>query len=32
MSMDALLIEHMMNPKNYGSLEGSDAEGIGKKP
>ena len=32
MSMDALLIEHMMNPKNYGSLEGSDAEGIGKNP
>ena len=32
MSMDAMLIEHMMNPKNYGSLEGSDAEGIGKNP
>jgi len=32
MSMDARLIEHMMNPKNYGSLENPDAEGIGKNP
>ena len=32
MSMDARLIEHMMNPKNYGSLEASDAQGIGKNP
>jgi len=32
MSMDAKLIEHMMNPKNYGNLEASDAEGIGKNP
>ena len=32
MSMDAQLIEHMMNPKNYGSLENPDAEGIGKNP
>lgn len=32
MSMDAQLIEHMMNPKNYGSLAFSDAEGIGKNP
>ena len=32
MSMDAQLIEHMMNPKNYGSMEASDAEGIGKNP
>jgi len=32
MSMDAHLIEHMMNPKNYGSLEAADAEGIGKNP
>jgi len=32
MSMDARLIEHMMNPKNYGTLEASDAEGIGKNP
>ncbi len=32
MSMDARLIEHMMNPKNYGSMEYSDAQGIGKNP
>jgi len=32
MSMDARLIEHMMNPKNYGHLEAADAEGIGKNP
>jgi len=32
MSMDTQLIEHMMNPKNYGSLEGSDTQGIGKNP
>ena len=32
MSMDAQLIEHMMNPKNYGPLEGTDAQGIGKNP
>ena len=32
MSMDTELIEHMMNPKNYGSLEGADAQGIGKNP
>jgi nitrogen fixation NifU-like protein len=32
MSMDARLIEHMMNPKNYGTLESSDAQGIGKNP
>jgi len=30
--MDAQLIEHMMNPKNYGTLESPDAEGIGKNP
>jgi len=30
--MDAQLIEHMMNPKNYGPLEGADAQGIGKNP
>ena len=30
--MDAQLIEHMMNPKNYGALEYSDAQGIGKNP
>ena len=32
MSMDAVLIEHMMNPKNYGTLPLSNAEGIGKNP
>jgi len=32
MSMDAQLIEHMMNPKNYGTLENADAQGIGKNP
>ena len=32
MSMDTQLIEHMMNPKNYGTLEGTDAHGIGKNP
>jgi nitrogen fixation NifU-like protein len=32
MSMDAMLIEHMMNPKNYGTLPLSNAEGIGKNP
>ena len=32
MSMDAQLIEHMMNPKNYGTLEGADTQGIGKNP
>jgi nitrogen fixation NifU-like protein len=30
--MDVQLIEHMMNPKNYGSLAGADAQGIGKNP
>ena len=32
MTMDAQLIEHMMNPKNYGTLEGTDVQGIGKNP
>ena len=32
MSMDVQLIEHMMNPKNYGTLENADAQGIGKNP
>ena len=32
MSMDAQLIEHMMNPKNYGALEYADTQGIGKNP
>ena len=30
--MDTQLIEHMMNPKNYGTLERADAQGIGKNP
>jgi nitrogen fixation NifU-like protein len=30
--MDAQLIEHMMNPKNYGTLEYADTQGIGKNP
>jgi len=32
MNVDAQLIEHMMNPKNYGTLAGNNAEGIGKNP
>ena len=32
MSMDAMLIEHMMSPKNYGTLPIANAEGIGKNP
>ena len=32
MTVDAKLIEHMMNPKNYGTLENADANGIGKNP
>jgi len=32
MSMDAMLIEHMMNPKNYGTLPTANAEGMGKNP
>ncbi len=32
MSMDNKLIEHMMEPQNYGTLERADAEGIGKNP
>ena len=32
MNMDTQLIEHMMNPKNYGSLKNADTEGIGKNP
>jgi nitrogen fixation NifU-like protein len=31
-SVDAQLIEHMMEPKNYGSMTYSDSEGIGKNP
>ena len=30
--MDTQLIEHMMNPKNYGTLESADVHGIGKNP
>jgi len=32
MTVDAQLIEHMMNPKNYGSMESADTQGIGKNP
>ena len=32
MTVDAQLIEHMMNPKNYGTLEDKNSEGIGKNP
>ena len=32
MNVDTQLIEHMMNPKNYGSLEDADVHGIGKNP
>jgi nitrogen fixation NifU-like protein len=32
MSIDVQLIEHMMNPKNYGTLEDFDTQGIGKNP
>ena len=30
--VDAELIEHMSNPKNYGTLENADAIGIGENP
>ncbi len=32
MNADAQLIEHMMNPKNYGELKENDATGMGKNP
>lgn len=32
MDANAQLIEHMMNPQNYGSIEDADAQGIGKNP
>ncbi|TET91326.1 MAG: iron-sulfur cluster assembly scaffold protein, partial [Sulfurovum sp.] len=32
MNVDAQLIEHMMNPKNYGILAGANTQGIGKNP
>lgn len=28
----AQLVEHMMNPRNYGTLENANAQGIGKNP
>ncbi len=30
--VDAELIEHMSNPKNYGTIDGADAIGIGENP
>ncbi len=30
--MDNMLIEHMMNPRNYGVLKDANSEGIGKNP
>jgi len=32
MTVDAQLIEHMMEPKNYGTLEEANSQGIGKNP
>jgi nitrogen fixation NifU-like protein len=32
MNADAQLIEHMMNPKNYGEMKENDAVGMGKNP
>ena len=32
MSVDVQLIEHMMNPKNYGTLDDSNTQGMGKNP
>jgi len=32
MDVDAQLIEHMMEPKNYGSMANPDSQGIGKNP
>lgn len=32
MAIDVALIEHMMNPNNYGALEDADTEGMGKNP
>lgn len=29
---EAQLVEHMMNPQNYGALEDANAQGIGKNP
>ncbi len=30
--MDAQVLEHLMQPKNYGPLENAQGEGIGKNP
>lgn len=32
MDAEAQLMEHMMNPQNYGTLEDANAQGIGKNP
>ena len=32
MNFDAVLLEHMMEPKNYGELDFHNSEGIGKNP
>lgn len=32
LNIDTQLIEHMMEPKNYGSMGDPDSEGIGKNP
>ncbi len=32
MNADAQLIEHMMNPQNYGEIKDNDATGMGKNP
>jgi len=32
MNADAQLMEHMMNPQNYGKIEESNAVGMGKNP
>ncbi|SFV64598.1 Iron-sulfur cluster assembly scaffold protein IscU/NifU-like [hydrothermal vent metagenome] len=32
MTADALVVEHMMNPRNYGKIEDSDSVGMGKNP
>ncbi|NEW60348.1 iron-sulfur cluster assembly scaffold protein [Sulfurovum sp. bin170] len=32
MNADAQLIEHMMNPQNYGDMPENDATGMGKNP
>lgn len=32
MTMDEMVVEHMMNPKNYGRLVTANGEGMGKNP